>query len=97
MSAPRTDDSRRVDWSKVKGDAPAALVEQIARFVKGIRGERKSPVSSAQILKWFAGTPRAFVEKAILEAVTVGKIRCAPRSLASSRQANGAYVYEAST
>lgn len=97
MTASRSDYSRRLDWSAVKGDALAQLTAQVTRFVAGIRGPRRGGVSRKQILTWFSGTPEEFVEKAILEAVTESKIRCCMRSLGSNSRANGAHEYVVDT
>lgn len=86
-------DSRRVDWSAVKGNALSVCVTQIVAFAKGIRGERANGVSKKQILRWFSGTPADFIERAIWEAIANGKLDCFPKSRTSGRRHNGAYVY----
>jgi hypothetical protein len=57
MNASRTHDSRRIDFSKLKGDALTKMRLALLRFVGGIRGERKTEVDTRQIRRWFSGTP----------------------------------------
>jgi hypothetical protein len=83
---------RRVDFTKVKGDQGAQMRAAIFRFVRGYRGERKNNVTRAQILKHFAATPADFVEGAISDACARGDLNCFPRSI--GRRARGGYVYE---
>lgn len=93
MGPAKTDQSRLLDWSKVKGDALASLARQVIRFVGGIRGERKACVSRRQILAWFRGTPADFTDRAITEACAQGKIACHAKS-GTGRRHNAAHVYE---
>lgn len=88
---------RTIDYSAagIKGDGPAMCQRAIVRFVKGIRGPRQSPVTAAQIVRWFGATPADFVKAQIDAALLAGRIRIAPRSLGSTRRPSGAYVYEA--
>lgn len=94
MGSAKTDQARLLDWSKVKGDPLACLTLQVQRFVRGIRGLRKTPVSRNQILAWFRGTPTEFTDRAITEACAQAKIACHAKS-GTGRRHNAAYVYEA--
>lgn len=82
-----------VDWSAAK-DGRAGCKAQIRKFVRGINGPRKNPVTEAQILRWVSCTPREFASECLTELVSDGAIRICQRSLSSTRRANGAYVYE---
>lgn len=93
MKASHSSDTRRVDWSQVKGDAGAAMRGVIVQFVAGIRGARVHGVSREQIVRWFRGTPRAFVEAGIGDAVMHDQIRCCRKNLGSARRSNGAHEY----
>lgn len=88
-----------IDYSSpsIKGDGAAMAQSEVVRFVRGIRGPRKAPVTAAQIKKWFRATPADFIDAQIDAALLAGRIRIYPRSLGSSRRASGAYVYEAVT
>ena len=79
----------------IKGDGAKACQNEIVRFVRGIRGPRKTPVTAKQICQWFKVTPEAFVEIQIAAACAAGKINIRRRSLSSGRKFNGGYVYEA--
>ncbi len=86
-----------IDYSHhaVKGDGAKSCQAEIVRFVRGIRGPRRAPVTAAQIKKWMRATPADFVDAQIDAALVSGKIRIYPRGLGSTRRASGAYVYEA--
>lgn len=88
-----------IDYSApgLKIDGAKACQSEIVRFVRGIRGPRKTPVASAHIVRWFRATPAEFVQTQIDAALLAGRIRICPRNLSSTRRAKGAYVYEAST
>lgn len=96
MRAARTPDCRLVNFADpaLKFDGASALRKQIAKFVAGVKGERKNPVSEKQIVAWFKSTTPAFVKQQITEACAAGKIRCVMNSLSSGRRHNGAYRYE---
>jgi hypothetical protein len=91
MSPSRTDYSRRIDWSGVKGDAPTQMRIQVVRFVRGIRGPRQTDVTQSDILRWFSGTPAEFVREGIVAAISAGELLCERRAL--GRRRNGRYVY----
>ncbi len=93
MRASRTDDSRRVDWSKVKDASLEQMARQVARYVRGIRGERAEGVTRKQIRAWFYGTPPAYLEEGLNMAIARDLIACFSKSPTSSRRANGAYSY----
>lgn len=86
-----------IDYSSpaIKGDGAAMCQREIVRFVRGVRGPRRSPVTAAQIVRWFRATPADFVQAQIDAALIAGRINISPRSLGSSRRASGAYVYTA--
>ncbi len=84
--------SRHLDWSAVKGDAARSMRLAVLRFVRGIRGERKTEVTRAQILAWFSATPAAFVEDAILDAVTRDEVQVFRAALGRA-SANARYIY----
>ena len=92
MSCSRTDDSRRVDWSHVSGNADGRMRYQLLRFVHGIRKPRENPVTKKQILAWFHGTPRDFVEQAIRAAITLDEIMVYRTGLV--RRTDQRYAYE---
>jgi len=85
-----------IDYSApgLKIDGAKACQGEIVRFVRGIRAPRKTPVTSAQIVKWFRATPAEFVQAQIDAALMRDLIRISPRSLGSTRRASGSYVYE---
>ena len=60
MNCTRMHDSRMVDYSGITNGFPK-LREAIRVFVFGILARRKKPVSQAQVLRWFHGTPKQFV------------------------------------
>lgn len=76
-----------------KGDGAGALRREIAKFVGGIKGDRKNPVSEKQILAWFKSTDPDFVRKQITDACGAGEIRCV-RTSTRTRGHNRAYRYE---
>ena len=92
-----THDTRRICFhaDNLKFDGAKALQSWIVRFVKGIRGERKVPVSEKQIVDWFRATDPAFVREQLDVVCADGRVRICQRSLSSRRRFNGAYVYEA--
>ena len=91
MKASRRDIGRSIDYSHVE-QGPVAMRRAILRFVRGLVGERKTEVTHKQIVAWFSGTPAAFVESAILEAVTLDELRVTRTGLV--RRPNGRVVYE---
>jgi hypothetical protein len=95
MYASKTPMERLIDYSatNLKFDGAEALRRRIVAFIKGVRGERKNPVTEKQIVAWFRGTPPAFV-KAQLTEVCGGEVRIAIASMSSNRRASGVYVYE---
>ncbi len=93
MNCARTHHSRIIDYSAVKGDGMAQAKEAITNFVRGIRAPRQNGLSKEAIFKWFRGTPREFIEAALLDACTYGDVRCCRRSLGSGFRANGGYEY----
>lgn len=86
-----------IDYSQpgMKGDGARACQNEVVRFVRGVRRPRSTPVTSAQIKRWFRHTPADFVDAQIDAALIAGRIRITPKSLGSTRRASGAYVYEA--
>lgn len=88
-----------IDYSApgLKIDGAKACQSEIVRFVRGIRGPRKTPVASAHIVRWFRATPAEFVQAQIDAALLAGRIRIYPRNLGSTRRAKGGYVYEVAT
>ena len=69
---------------------------EIFRFVYGLRGPRKNPVTRAQIVTHMFKLPmfcEVDIEQALSELVWLGKITCEARSLSSRRKWNGAYDY----
>ncbi|WP_171232195.1 hypothetical protein [Ruegeria sp. HKCCA4812] len=78
---------------RCKNGAVACQCE-IVRFVRGVRGPRKSPVTATQIKKWLRATPDEFVEAQIDAALSAGKITIRRKSLSSGRRYGGSYVYE---
>ncbi|WP_420584884.1 hypothetical protein [Ruegeria sp.] len=78
----------------IKGDGAKSCQCEIVRFVRGVRGPRKSPVTATQIKKWLRATPDEFVEEQIDAACAAGKIIIRRKSLSSGRRFNGSYVYE---
>lgn len=86
-----------IDYSSpaIKGDGAAMCQREIVRFVRGVRGRRQSPVTAAQIVRWFRATPADFVQAQIDATLIAGRINISPRSLGSNRRASGAYVYTA--
>lgn len=97
MHAARTQLAHVIDYSAdgLKVDGAKACQREIVRFVRGVRGSRKTQVTAAQIVKWFRATPEDFVQAQIDEALLEGRIRISPRSLGSTRRASGTYVYTA--
>ncbi len=67
MNSARTDYSRCIIWSEVKGDAAAKMQAQICRYVGGLHKPRATGVTKKQILHWFYATPPEFIETAITE------------------------------
>lgn len=88
--------AQAIDYSSpaIKGDGAKSCEAEIVRFVRGIRGPRRTPVTATQIRKWMRATPEEFVDAQIDKALISGKIRITPRSLGSTRRSSGAYVYE---
>lgn len=99
MRASRTHDDRLVPYhlAELKFDGPKALQNRIVAFVRGVRGERKTPVTEKQIVAWFRSTHSWFVSAQLSATITDGRVRICQKSLSSGRRSNGAYVYEAAT
>jgi hypothetical protein len=53
-----------IDYSAVV-DGQRKLQNALYQFILGIRGRRQAPVTRAQIMKWFHGTPESFVVEAL--------------------------------
>lgn len=96
MRAARTPDARLINFAdpSLKFDGATALRKQIASFVRGIKGERKNPVSEKQIVAWFKSTSPSFVKEQLTHVVHDGQVNILRRSLSSTRRHNGAYRYE---
>ena len=96
MRCSTMDASRIITYhaDNLRCDGTAALQKQIVRYVAGIRGKRQSPVTEAQILRWFRGTEPDFIRAQLTALCIAGRIRICQRSLSSRRRANGGYVYE---
>lgn len=83
----------RIDWTQTKSPK-AGCKAQILKFVRGIRGDRKNPVSRKQIANWLPGTPPDFVDECLIELLADGKVEIVRNSLSSGRRFNGAYRYQ---
>lgn len=95
-AAHRQTDNAAIDFSApLKFDGAAALRKRIASYVQGVRGTRQNAVTERQILRWFRGTPEAFVKARLSEVCASGQVRCCAASLGSARRHDGAYAYEA--
>ena len=97
MRASKTLTCRVIQYhsADLRFDGAIALRNQIVRYVAGIRGERKAPVSAKQIVSWFRGTDAKFVNEQLTTLVAEGRVCIAAKSPISSRSRahNSAYVY----
>ena len=82
------------DAPNLKGDGAVILQNRITAFVRGIRGDRKTPVSEAQIVAYFGATDPEFVREQLSAACAAGTVQIVRKSLSSGRRHNGAYRYE---
>lgn len=87
-----------VNWADpaIKGEGHNRCKNQIIKFITGIHGPRKNPVTKKQIMKWVPHTPSEFVDACIDSLIMDGSISIRQKSLSSGRRYNGAYVYEIS-
>lgn len=92
MTTSRAHYSRMIDWSAVKGDSKKQMSNAVANFVYGIRGKRETPVTEAEILRFFVGTPADFVREGINRALENGSIGIS-RTSTRTRGARRQYVY----
>lgn len=92
----KAQEDARIDWSKVP-DPETSFREALVRFIGGYRGPRKEPVTTAQVLRFFAQTPPLFVNNGLIDAVLHDRVRCGPRSLKSRKSSKTATVYEVRT
>lgn len=99
MKCSRRQDCRAIDYSAItcgfrSGSYTTnqirlqSLALQIQRFVKGIRGDRKSPVTFGQICGWFSATPQPFVRMGVDAAVDAGYIRACYNALRQNGRNN---------
>jgi hypothetical protein len=99
MKASKTPACRLIEYhaANLSFDGAAALRQQIMAYVRGVRGQRLTPVTEKQIIDWFRATDAAFLRRQLTEVVALGQVRICSRSLSSNRRHNGGYVYEIAT
>ena len=70
-----------------------AVHAEVLRFVRGIRGPRRNPVTRTQIGAWLARTPGEAVDAALVDLIAEGKVGAEPLSLRSRNSAKRATGY----